>query len=387
MTTTPAPPTSIWLSPPHLSGREMELLSEAIASNYIAPLGPHVDRFEGMLREITGFRHVLALSSGTAAIHLALRIAGVGPGDEVWCPTMTFIGGIAPIMYLGATPRFFDCDRDALIDLDLVECALDEAAAAGRLPKALMIADLYGLTCDAGRAAALCARHEIKLVNDAAESLGAFCNGRPSGQGAWAAAYSFNGNKIITTSGGGALGSDDGDLITQARFLATQARDPAPHYEHSTFGYNYRLSNICAALGCAQLEVLGERVERRRGISARYEAALGQIPGVRFLSERAGSRANRWLTVILIDPSITGADREMVRLALQAAGIEARPAWKPMHMQPVFAGATSIGGKVAEEIFEQGLCLPSGTAMSDGDVDRIAALVASVLRNRARGAA
>lgn len=379
-------PPRIWLSPPHLSGRELELVSEAIASNYIAPLGPHVDRFEGMLREITGFRNVLALSSGTAAIHLALRAAGVGPGDEVWCPTMTFIGGIAPILYLGASPRFFDCDQNALIDLDLVEASMAEAEVQRRLPKVLMIADLYGLTCDAPRAAALCARYGVRLINDAAESLGAFQGGHPSGKGAWAAAYSFNGNKIITTSGGGALASDDSELVDSARFLATQARDPAPHYEHSTFGYNYRLSNICAALGCAQLEVLGERVARRRAIFDRYEAALGGLPGVRFLTERPGSQSNRWLTVMLVDPSVAGTESETIRLALDAVNIEARPAWKPMHMQPVFAGAPCRGGAVAEKLFADGLCLPSGTAMSDGDVDRVVATIAELLhRGRSHG--
>jgi pyridoxal phosphate-dependent aminotransferase EpsN len=372
-------PQQILLSLPHLSGREMELVAEAIASNYIAPLGPHVDRFEAMMREITGFRHVLALSSGTAALHLALRLAGVGLGDEVWCPSMTFIGGVAPIMYQGAKPRFFDCDENALIDLDLVETALKDAAASGKLPKVLMIADLYGLTCDSARAQALAARYGVKLVNDAAESLGSLEQGQSSGRGAWAAGYSFNGNKIITTSGGGALATDDGEMIDRARFLSTQAREPAPHYEHETFGYNYRLSNICAAIGCAQLEVLPDRVARRRAISARYEKSLSGLPGLRFLAERKGSTANRWLTVLLFDQAVTGVSREQVRLALHAAGIEARPAWKPMHMQPVFKDAAYAGGKVSEQIFEQGLCLPSGSAMTDDDVDRVIGEIMQVL--------
>ncbi len=371
----------IWLSPPHLSGREQHFISQAIASNYIAPLGPHVEQFEGMLRELTGFRNVLALSSGTAAIHLALRLCGAGVGDEVWCPTMTFIGGIAPVLYQGAKPRFFDCDANALIDLDLVETAMEEAAALGQLPKALMIADLYGLTCDSKRAAAICARFGVKLINDAAEALGATDNtGRPSGQGSWAAAYSFNGNKIITTSGGGALATDDGDMIAQAKILATQAREPAPHYEHTTFGYNYRLSNICAAVGCAQMEVLADRVNARRAIFERYRAAFGQMAGIRFLEELPGSRSNRWLTVMLIDPAVTGVNREMLRLALDHAGIEARPAWKPMHMQPVFADSIFTGGSVAELIFENGLCLPSGSAMTDAEIDRIIDTLAQTLR-------
>jgi pyridoxal phosphate-dependent aminotransferase EpsN len=372
-------PKRILLSLPHLSGRELRLVEEAIASNYIAPLGPHVDRFEAMMREITGFRHVLAVSSGTAALHLALRLAGVGYGDEVWCPSMTFIGGIAPIMYQGAKPRFFDCDENALIDLDLVEAALKDAAASGTLPKVLMIADLYGLTCDSARAQALATRYGVKLVNDAAESLGSLEQGQSSGRGAWAAGYSFNGNKIITTSGGGALATDDGEMIDKARFLSTQAREPAPHYEHETFGYNYRLSNICAAIGCAQLEVLPDRVARRRAISARYEKSLSGLPGLRFLAERKGTVANRWLTVLLFDPTTTGVSREQVRLALDAAGIEARPAWKPMHMQPVFKDAACTGGKVAEQIFEQGLCLPSGSAMTDDDVDRVIGEILQVL--------
>jgi dTDP-4-amino-4,6-dideoxygalactose transaminase len=362
----------LFLSSPHMGGDERSLVEEVFDSNWIAPTGPMVTRFEDDLAGLTGIAHVAALASGTAALHLALRLSGIGPGDEVWGPTMTFIGGVAPIVYAGATPVFLDIDgHDFLLDLDLLEAELESARARGKLPKVVISTDLYGHVVDAGRLARLRDAYGFTWISDAAEAVGAYRDGRHAGKGADFAVLSFNGNKIITTSGGGALASESGEAIERARFLSTQARDPAPHYEHSTFGYNYRLSNVCAAIGVGQLRVLEERVERRRSINALYRERLGQMAGLAFSPESAGMRANRWLTTVVIDPAQAGFDRERVRLALEAENIESRPLWKPMHMQPVFADAPYRGGDVAERAFADGLCLPSASAMTDPEVERV----------------
>jgi len=355
---------------------ERALVEDVFASNWIAPTGPMVTRFEEELAALTGIGHVAALASGTAALHLALRLSGIGTGDEVWGATMTFIGGVAPILYQGATPVFLDVDPDDfLLDLDLLETELAAARRRGRVPKVVITTDLYGHVVEAARMARLHDEYGFTWISDAAEAVGAYRDGRHAGAGADFAILSFNGNKIITTSGGGALASDNPAAIERARFLSTQARDPAPHYEHTTFGYNYRLSNVCAAIGVGQLRVLAERAERRRAINALYAERLGNLPGFAFSPEAAGMRANRWLTTVCIDPAAAGIDRERVRLALEAENIESRPLWKPMHLQPVFAEAPYRGGDAAARAFDDGLCLPSGSAMTDTEVERVAALV------------
>jgi dTDP-4-amino-4,6-dideoxygalactose transaminase len=381
---TPASPAAsnrLFLSPPHMSGRELALIEEAFRSNYIAPLGPMVDAFEREFAAYAGIPHAVALASGTAAVHLALQLAGVGPGDEVICATLTFIGGIAPIIYLGARPVFLDVDPATwTLDVGLLSDELARANGRGRLPAAVLPTDLYGQSCDLDAISAVCARYDVPVVADSAEALGARYKGRSVGAGARAAAFSFNGNKIITTSGGGMLASDDLNLVDRARFLSQQARDPAPHYQHSTIGYNYRMSNVLAAVGRAQLEVLDHRVQRRREIFERYQTCLEGPPGVEFMPEAPYGRSNRWLTVVEIDPDAFGCDREAVRLALDAENIEARPVWKPMHLQPVFAAATRSGGAVSERLFARGLCLPSGTQMTDDDVARVADIVRACRR-------
>ena len=373
-----AKPARLFLSPPHMSGRELALIEEAFASNYVAPLGPMVDAFEREFAAYTGIPHALALASGTAALHLALRGVGVGPGDGVIAATLTFIGNVAPVAYLGAEPVFLDVDPATwTLDVALLAGELERAAARGRLPKAVVPTDLYGQSSDLDAILEVCTPHGVPVIADTAEAMGARYKGRMAGVGAAAAAFSFNGNKIITTSGGGMLASHDPDLIAEARFLSQQARDPAPHYQHSTVGYNYRLSNILAAIGRAQLAVVEERVRQRRAIFAAYRERLGHLPGLTFMPEAAYGRSNRWLSVILIDPEAFGRDRERVRLALEAENIEARPVWKPMHLQPVFRNARRVGGAVSERLFERGLCLPSGTQMDEEDLARVAAAVAA----------
>ncbi len=365
----------IYLSPPHLGGRELELVRDAIESNWIAPLGPHVDAFERELGELTGVPHAAALSSGSAALHLALVALGIGPGDEVACPTLTFAASANPIRYVGATPVFVDCDETWLLNPDLLERAVAERRAAGARLRAVISVDLYGQCCDYDALREVCRRHELILIQDAAESLGAFHRGEPAGGQGAVAALSFNGNKIITTSGGGALLSGDDDLVAHVRKLSTQAREPEPHYEHTEIGFNYRLSNLLAAVGRAQLEVLPARVAARRAVNARYRSLLGDLPGVSFMPEPEHSRGNMWLTCIQVDPQLAGIDRERIRLALEAEDIESRPVWKPMHLQPVFAGEPSYGGDVAARLFANGLCLPSGSALTEEQQERIAGIV------------
>lgn len=363
----------IYLSRPHMSGHEEQRVSEAFASNFVAPLGPQLDAFEATVAEyLGGGLHCVGLSSGSAALHLALIIAGVGRGDEVWISSMTFAGGIFPVNYLGAKPRFFDLSPDSwTIDTDLLSYELAKAAKENRLPKAIVPTDLYGQSVALDTLEALAARYDIRLILDSAESLGAsYTGGRKAGSGGDAAILSFNGNKIITTSGGGMLVTRHKAWADKARFLATQARDPAPHYEHSTYGYNYRLSNICAAIGLGQMEVLDARVARRREIFLRYEAALKR-PGISFMPEPKGQHSTRWLSALTIEPSETGSTRENIRLMLLEHQIESRPLWKPMHMQPLYAGSDYHGSGVDEDLFANGLCLPSGSDMSGEQQDEV----------------
>ena len=368
----------IYLSPPHMGPDERELLIAAFDSNWVAPLGPHVDGFEEEIAAHVGVSHAAALSSGTAAIHLALIILGVQRGDEVWTSSLTFAATANPICYLGATPVFIDCERQSwTMDPGLLDEELDAANKRGCLPKAVIVVDLYGQCADYDRLVASCARYGVPLIEDAAEALGASYRGRQAGSLGTMGILSFNGNKIITTSGGGMLLANERAWIERARFLATQSRDPAPHYQHSHLGYNYRLSNLLAALGRGQLRHLQERVATRRALNAYYRRALGDLPGLSFLPEAEWGTPNCWLTCIQIDPELFGADREALRLRLEAEQIEARPVWKPMHQQPIFQHARCIGGAVADELFARGLCLPSGSNLESHERERIVELIRS----------
>ena len=419
-------PNRIFLSPPHMGGEEFRFVGEAFDSNYIAPLGPQVDAFEKEFSEYIGLKHSAAVSSGTAAMHMALRCLELGPEDEVFASTLTFIGSVTPALFEGATPVLIDCDRESWnMDTGLLEEELERCERRGKLPRAVVPTDLYGQCCDLQRIVAICDRYGVPVICDSAEAIGGrFLSQRNgshakaqrrerekwihAGKSAKAAVFSFNGNKILTTSGGGMLASDDEELIARARKLSQQAREDFPHYEHRELGYNYRMSNVLAAIGRGQLRVLDQRVKRKREIFEVYREALAGVPGIQFMPEPEWSRSNRWLTVVLITPDEFGVDRETVRLRLERENIEARPVWKPMHLQPVFevsnggppvpsSGARGevevgrilngksykarvVGGKVAEDLFERGLCLPSGTGMSEGDLDRV---VGTILKCRA----
>jgi pyridoxal phosphate-dependent aminotransferase EpsN len=366
----------IFLSPPHMGPDERALLLDAFDSNWVAPLGPHVDAFEREFAEYTKMAHACALSSGTAGLHLALVMLGVKPGDDVFTSTLTFAATANAITYVGATPVFIDCELESWnMDPALLAQALEDAAKRGKLPKAVIVVDLYGQCADYDQLVAACARHDVPLIEDAAEALGATYKGRHAGSFGKMAVFSFNGNKIITTGGGGMLVSSEKAFTERARFLATQAREPAAHYEHTQVGYNYRLSNVLAAIGRGQLRVLPTRVEQRRANYAFYRDGLGDLPGLTFHPEAPWGTSNRWLTVVQIDSSLFGATREDVRLALAERDIEARPVWKPMHLQPVFASCRSDGGDVSKGLFENGLCLPSGSALADTDLERVTAIV------------
>lgn len=405
------PASRIYLSSPHIGGDELELVKEAFATNWIAPLGPHVDAFEREFATAVGSPHAAALSSGTAALHLALRLSGVKAGDEVFCSTFTFSASANPIVYEAAKPVFIDSERTSWnLDPALLEEALQDRAKKNRLPRAVVLVHLYGQSADIASIAALCDRYGVPLIEDAAEALGATyvapvigyrLPGKGAGEGVSSpitnnsitenstvtpgtvgrfGIYSFNGNKIITTSGGGMLVSHDEAAIRKARFLATQARDPAPHYQHSEIGFNYRLSNVCAAIGRGQLRVLADRVAARRRNTEFYRQAFADLPGIDFMPEAPWGRSTRWLTCIVVDPAKFGADREAVRVALEKENIEARPLWKPMHLQPVFAACDKFGGDVSAGLFERGLCLPSGSNLTAADLERVAAVVRGVAK-------
>lgn len=372
----PDVPDRIYLSPPHLSGRELKLVEDAFASNWIAPLGPHVDAFEAEFAESVGARHAVAVSSGTAALHLALRIAGVGIGDEVVVPSLTFVASVNPIRYLGAEPLFLDSHPGSWnLDPTLLEELLRDRSAAGRLPAAVVVVHLYGQTADMDAILRICDEFSVPVVEDAAEALGATHRSRSPGTLGHSGVFSFNGNKIITTSGGGMLVTGDEGVATHARKLATQARDPAGHYEHSELGYNYRLSNLLAAVGRAQLGVLSERVKARRAVFDHYRDALSNLPGVTFQPEAGWGRHTRWLTCLLVDRDALGVGPEEIIKALEAENIEARRLWKPMHLQPLYRDCPTAGGGVAEALFRQGLCLPSGSNLSRSDQDRVIEIV------------
>lgn len=366
----------IYLSSPHLSPRELELTIETFESNWIAPLGPNVDAFEAEFCTAVGAKAALATNSGTAALHLALRMVGVQPGDEVFCSTLTFVASANPICYLGAKPVFIDSDRISWnMNPDLLRQALDQRARVGKLPKAVVLVHLYGQSADIDPILAACNQYEVPLIEDAAESLGATYKGRSPGTFGQFGIYSFNGNKIITTSGGGMLVANQSEWIEKARFLSSQARDPAPHYQHSEIGYNYRLSNVLAAIGRGQLSVLDQRVNARRKNFQFYQHTLGQLAGVKFMPEADFGRSTRWLSCLTIDSEKFGCDRDQICLALAEHNIESRPVWKPLHLQPVFADCESIGGEVSEALFEHGLCLPSGSNLTPENLTQIVNII------------
>jgi len=366
----------IWLSAPHMGGQEMAYIEEAFRTNWISPVGPHISAFEEELARYNNVPHCAALSSGTAAIHLALIILGIGREDEVICSTFTFSGSCNPILYVNATPVFVDSEPDTWnLDPGLLEEAIqDRVKKTGKKPAAIILVHLYGMPAKLAEITSIAKRYEIPIIEDAAEALGSTYDGQPLGSFGDLGVYSFNGNKIITTSGGGALVSRHEAWIRKARFLSTQARDPAPHYEHSEVGYNYRLSNICAGIGRGQLQVLDERVSQRRRNFDFYRKQFAGFPGVTFLDEPRGSFSNRWLTTIQVDPSQSGGiHRDLISETLAADNIESRPLWKPMHAQPVFRGAPYYANGVSEGLFKKGLCLPSGSDLTSTDLERVQA--------------
>ena len=360
----------ILLSTPHIGSQELEFVKQAFDTNWIAPVGPHIDAFEQEFCQITGASYAAAVSSGTAALHLALQLVGVGSGDEVFCSTLTFAATANPIIYLGAKPVFIDSDRISWnMNPELLQEALQKRAYFGKLPKAVILVHLYGQSADIEPILQVCDQYNIPLIEDAAEALGATYKGLSPGTFGRVGIYSFNGNKIITTSGGGMLVSDDDKLVMKAKFLATQARDPAPHYQHSEIGYNYRLSNVLAGIGRGQLQVLNQRVAARRRNFEIYQSALGDLPGIEFMPEANFGYSTRWLTALTVATEAFGADREYIRLQLAKEQIEARPVWKPLHLQPVFSECECIGGEVGEDLFMRGLCLPSGSNLTDEDLE------------------
>ena len=371
----------IHLSPPDVRAPERELLLAALDSGWVAPVGPDVDAFEAELAAAAGVEHAVALSSGTAALHLALLLAGVGPGDDVLVPTLTFAASAFAVTYLGARPCFLDAAPGSWnVSPEILAAELEDRAGRGEPPAAVVTVDLYGECADYDALVPVCAEHGVPLVEDAAEALGATWQGRSAGSFGQVGVLSFNGNKLVTTSGGGALVTDDGERAARARYLATQAREPVAHYEHLEVGFNYRLSNLLAAVGRGQLRTLDERIARRRAIRAAYGDVLGAAPGVALQPIDPRSAGNAWLTCITIDPAAAGTDREAVRLALEAEDIESRPLWKPMHAQPVFAGHPARLDGTADGLFETGLCLPSGSGLSDADLERVLAALRSALR-------
>jgi pyridoxal phosphate-dependent aminotransferase EpsN len=373
----------IYLSSPHLGTQEFEFVREAFATNWIAPLGPHVDAFEREFAADVGSAHASALSSGTAALHLAMRWLNLQPGDEVVCSSLTFSATVNPVLYERAKPVFVDSDAATWnMSPPLLAEALADGIRRGKKPKAVILVHLYGQSADIDPIAAICAEHDIPLIEDAAEALGATYKGRTPGTTGLCGIYSFNGNKIITTSGGGMLVANDKALVDKSRFWATQARDPAPHYQHSEVGFNYRMSNVLAAIGRGQLRVLAQRVDARRRNCAYYQAALKDLPGLDFMPEADYGRSTRWLTCITIDPKLAGTDREQVRMAMEREAIEARPVWKPMHLQPIFKDCVCVGGAVAERLFDHGLCLPSGSNLSESDLERVVEVVRRVFARR-----
>jgi dTDP-4-amino-4,6-dideoxygalactose transaminase len=369
--------SKIWLSSPHMGVNELKYVNEAFETNWIAPLGPHVNAFENGLQAQTQTKHAAALSSGTSAIHLALILLGVKNGDTVFCQSITFSASANPIAYQGAIPVFIDSENETWnMDPVLLRKALQESRKKNELPKAIIPVHLYGMPAKMNEIIEIANEYGVPVIEDAAEAFGSKLNDKPCGSFGNFGILSFNGNKIITTSGGGALISDDAEIIEKARFLSTQARDAAPHYQHSHIGYNYRMSNVLAGIGRGQLEVLGDRVNSRRSNYERYKEYFSKHNqagfNIQFQEEPIGYYSNRWLTCILVDPSLNkGLTRENIRLMMETENIETRPLWKPMHQQPIFASSKNYLNGVSDKLFENGLCLPSGSNLSDEEFDRI----------------
>lgn len=376
--------SKIWLSSPHMGGQEKEFVAKAFKENWIAPLGPNVNGFEADLEDYLGKnKHIAVLSSGTAAIHLALVQLGVSEGDEVICQSFTFCGSANPIMYQGATPIFVDSEASTWnICPKALETAILDRIAKGKTPKAIIPVHLYGMPYLVKEVAAVARKYDIPIIEDAAESLGSTFKSQSCGTFGDFAALSFNGNKIITTSGGGALVCKDKASKEKTVYFSTQARDSAPHYQHSEIGFNYRMSNISAGIGRGQMLVLNEHVALRRGMHEFYKTLFEDIDGVEVLSEPSEDYfSNHWLSAILVHPDKTeGIDREQLRIHLDTYNIESRPLWKPMHLQPVFANMPYYGNKVAEELFANGLCLPSGSNLTDEDRERIKSAILEVFK-------
>ena len=377
------PSKKIYLSPPHMSGHEKEFVEQAFDSNWVAPCGPNQEAFEQEMAEYIGIQGAVAVSSGTAAIHLALRLCDVGPDDVVFCSSLTFIGSATPILFLGASPVFIDSEPASWnMSPAALERAFTDAESQGKLPKAVVVVNLYGQCADYDSLKSICDRYGVPLIEDAAESLGATYKGKTSGTLGKFGILSFNGNKIITTSGGGMLLASDSDALAKARYWATQARDPVLHYEHSEVGYNYRMSNVLAGIGRGQLKVLADRVKTRREIFDRYFEALKDIDGVEFMPESPDGKSNRWLTVLTLEDKCKARPLEIIN-RLDAENIEARPVWKPLHLQPVFQGCPYYPhqpeSSFSDRVFKNGLCLPSGTSLEKEDQQRIIRVVREAL--------
>lgn len=369
-----------------MTGRELDFIKGVFDENWIAPAGPDLKAFEEEFLKYVGAAHGVALSSGTAALHLALIAVGVKPGDEVICPTFTFSATANPIVYVAASPVFIDCETESWnIDPNLIKSELNRLAGLGKLPAAVIVAHIYGQSADMDPIIEACGRYDIPIVEDAAEALGATYGDKMCGNMGLCAAFSFNGNKIITTSGGGMLVSNDEEIVKAARHLSTQARDDVPHYRHTSIGYNYRLSNVLAAIGRAQISVIEERVAQTREVNRLYRGYLGDLPGISFMPEAPYGRCTSWLTCITIDPVKFGSDREMIMERLDEKNIESRPLWMPMHKQPVFSGCRKVGGEISEKLFRNGLALPSGSDMSDADVKRVSDVIISMKGSDHRG--
>ena len=366
----------IWLSSPHLGEEETAFVEDAFRTNWIAPLGPHVDAFEREVAQLVGVGHAAALSSGTAAIHLGLLLLGVKPGDTVFCSSLTFVGSCNPILYCGARPVFVDSEPASWnMSPAALERAFEWARRENRMPRCVVVVNLYGQSADMDALLPICERHGVPVLEDAAESMGATYKGRASGSFGRVAIFSFNGNKIITTSGGGMLVADDADLVARSRKLATQAREPAPHYEHVEVGFNYRMSNVLAGIGRGQLKVLAQRVQQRRAVYQRYREGLADLASLEWMPEPSGSMSTRWLSAVVLRGERASERRDAVLRQLERHSIEARPVWKPMHQQPLFAGAPYFehepGNDVGARLFAGGLCLPSGSNLTPQDVDRV----------------
>ena len=373
--------SKIWLSSPNMGGREEDFVKEAFNKNWIAPIGPNIDAFEKDICKYNNINHAAALSSGTSGIHLALILLGIKSGDEVLCSSFTFSASANPIRYQLATPIFVDSQEETWnIDPILLEKAIIDRTKIGIKPKALILVHLYGVSAKIDEILSICEKYEIPIIEDAAEALGSLYKGKALGTFGKFGVYSFNGNKIITTSAGGMLVSNDKKLIEKARFLSTQARDEAPHYQHSQIGYNYRMSNICAGIGRGQMQILDLRISQKRKIRDFYEKIFNGIEGIKVLKENSNSFSNAWLSCILIDPKKTGFSREKLRLAFEKDNIEARPLWKPMHLQPIFKSFPAYLNGVSEKLFSQGLCLPSDTNMRENEFKRVEKVINNLLK-------